>query len=291
MSQETSGEKIHEPTPKRLEDARKRGDVARSDEVTTVAIYAGLLLAIGAGGASVVSGAGGGLAGVIGGVDGLMGRVLAPGGGQVLGAALLPVVAALAPVFLLPFGAALASLFAQRGIAVSGEKLVPKLNRVSPLAQLKQKFGASGLVEFTKRVVKMTMVTVALIWVLSAEVDTIVGAVRGAPGAVGALMAELLHRLLLAVLILAVAIAAVDLVWVRFDHRRKLMMTQQELRDETKESEGDPALKARRRHRATEIATNKMLAQLPKAEVVVVNPTHYAVALAWDRSPGSAPRC
>ena len=91
--------------------------------------------------------------------------------------------------------------------------------------------------------------------------------------------------------LLSIVIAALDLAWVNFDHRRKLKMTLQELRDETKESEGDPAVKAKRRRRATEIATNRMLADVPRADVVVVNPTHYAVALAWTRKRGSAPRC
>ncbi len=82
-----------------------------------------------------------------------------------------------------------------------------------------------------------------------------------------------------------------DLLWQRFDHARKLMMSFQELRDEAKESEGDPHLKSERRRRGQEIATNRMLADVPTADVVVVNPTHYAVALKWSREKGSAPVC
>ena len=91
--------------------------------------------------------------------------------------------------------------------------------------------------------------------------------------------------------LIAVAIAGVDLVWQRFDHARKLRMSFQEMREETKQSEGDPHMKAQRRSRAEAIATNRMLLDVPKADVVIVNPTHYAVALKWARTKGSAPVC
>jgi flagellar biosynthetic protein FlhB len=90
---------------------------------------------------------------------------------------------------------------------------------------------------------------------------------------------------------IAVAIGGIDLVWQRFDHARKLKMSFQELKEEARQSEGDPHMKAQRRSRAEAIATNRMLLDVPKADVVIVNPTHYAVALKWSRNRGTAPVC
>jgi len=188
-------------------------------------------------------------------------------------------------------GLALASLIAQRGIAPSGEKLKPKLSKISPLSQVKQKFGPTGLMDFLKRLVKLILISIIAFSILWAERNDIIGSARASAGAVTVLLLDLTMQLLIAATIVAGAIAALDLAWVRFDHNRKQRMSLKELRDEAKESEGDPALKAKRRRRATEIATNRMLSDVPQADVILTNPTHFAVALKWDKAPGSAPHC
>ena len=108
-------------------------------------------------------------------------------------------------------------------------------------------------------------------------------------------MIEVLFRLaiefLFLVLVIAVVIGAVDYMWQQAEHIRRNRMSHKELRDEHKEQEGDPIFKQIRRQKAYDIATNKMLADVPKADVVVVNPTHYAVALTWSRKAGTAPVC
>ncbi|MEM7614384.1 MAG: flagellar type III secretion system protein FlhB, partial [Pseudomonadota bacterium] len=195
------------------------------------------------------------------------------------------------PFFLIPAGAAIIGLIGQRAIVFAGERVQPKLNRLSPLAQIKNKFGPTGLVDFLKRLVKLSVISIAVYLILRVELNVVIGSVRGTPGAVVDLVFELIIALLIAVTLTACAIAAVDYSWVKYDHMRKQRMSLQELRDETKESDGDPALKAKRRQRAQEIATNKMLAEVPQADVVVVNPTHIAIALKWARTPGSAPAC
>jgi len=291
QGKEDSGEKSHEPTQKRVDDARRKGDIAKSDEVTVAAVYLGLLVGAAVGGSAMMSRSGASLSAMLAKSDQLTGLVLGPGGRAQLGSILTDTLGAIAPLFLLPALGAVGSLIAQRAIVVAGDKLQPKLSRLSPLTSIKNKFGPTGLMEFAKRLVKMSAVTVLVIVLLSAESDAVIGALRGTPAAVAALMLSLVQKLLIGVALLSIFIAALDLAWVNFDHRRKLKMTLQELRDETKESEGDPAVKAKRRRRATEIATNRMLADVPRADVVVVNPTHYAVALAWTRKRGSAPRC
>ncbi len=292
MSKEDDGaEKTFDPTPQRLAEARKRGDVAKSNDVTVAATYLGLLAAAVAIGAFAVDRAASTLMVFVAHPDRLEGLVLGPGGGKLLASILGEALIALAPIFLVPIAAVLVSLFAQQAIAFAGEKLHPKGSRISILQNAKQKFGPTGLVEFAKTVVKLTAVSVTLFFYISSDLNRMIGASQAAAKVVGTLMMESFVVLLAVTAIIAVAIGGIDLVWQRFDHARKLRMSFQDMKDEAKQSEGDPYMKAQRRSRAEAIATNRMLLDVPKADVVVVNPTHYAVALKWSRNRGSAPVC
>lgn len=285
------GEKTNAPTQKRLDDARGRGDIPRSEEISAAAAYLGLLVAVATAGVSLVQGGGMALAAFLAHAESLTGAVLGAGGRATLATVLAPLVWALLPLFLLPALAVLVSLFAQRGFAFSLTKLEPKLNRLSPIAALKNKFGPTGLAEFAKRVVKLIVVTVVVYLVLRADLGRIIGTVAASPGEATSVLVSLMNKLLIGVTVLACVVAAVDWSWVQFDHQRKLRMSLQELRDEHKESEGDPQFKQKRRRRAQEIASNRMLTDVPTADVVIVNPTHVAVALRWSREKGAAPEC
>lgn len=285
------GEKTYDPTPKRLEEARKRGDIPKSDEITGAGVYLGFLLAAVGGGGALLQGTAGALSAFLGQSDLLVGRILGAGGGEVLSGLLSEIGWGLLPFFALPAAGALIALFGQRAIVFAGSKLEPKLNRISPIAQIKNKFGPTGLVEFLKRVVKLTAVSITVYLILSVELDRIIGTTTATAGVATTLLLEMTITLLIGVTLLACAVASIDYAWVQFDHQRQQKMSLQELRDEAKEVEGDPALKAKRRRRATEIANNKMLAEVPTADVVVVNPTHIAIALKWSREPGTAPVC
>ena len=105
------------------------------------------------------------------------------------------------------------------------------------------------------------------------------------------MMANVLIDILIMVTILSVVVGIGDFLWQKYSHNKKLLMSFQEMRDENKESEGDPHTKGQRRQRGRDIATNRMLLDVPKADVIVVNPTHYAVALKWDRGQKTAPKC
>ncbi len=104
-------------------------------------------------------------------------------------------------------------------------------------------------------------------------------------------MMTLLFRFIFIVITIALAIGAADYLWQYAEHMRKNRMSRKEIQDETKDAEGDPHVKQQRRQRAQEIATNQMMAEVPKADVVIVNPTHFAVVLKWSRRSGSAPVC
>ncbi|MBB5221222.1 flagellar biosynthetic protein FlhB [Amaricoccus macauensis] len=288
---EGAGEKTHDPTPQRLTEARKRGDIPRSADVNVAVTYLGLLAVVMTVGAYAVDHAGSILMFFIDQPDRLEGRILGPGGPGLLGAILGETAFALGPFFLAPIAAVLVGLFAQQAITFSAEKIQPKLSRLSILDNARNKFGVSGIVEFGKAVVKLAAVTAALTLYLSHDADRMIGAATAEAGVVGAIMLQSLVVLLSVTCIIAVVIAGIDLVWQRFEFQRRNRMTFQELREETKQSEGDPHVKSQRRSRAHAIATNRMLLDVPKADVVIVNPTHVAVALKWSRARGSAPIC
>lgn len=289
--QDNSGEKSHDPTPKKLEDARREGNIARSSGISAAAGYLGLLLALVLTGPAMIEAAGGTLSSFFSRAAQLQGVALGPGGGRVVGAILGPVLLALAPVFILPFLLAALSIIAQRGFVFAPGKLKPKLSRISPISVAKNKFGPTGLFEFAKSVVKMIAVATAVAVYLSGRIDIIVGSARAPAGALAGMIGHDVVALLKAISLIAVVIAAIDYLWQRYDHARKLRMSYQDLKDEHKQSEGDPHFKNLRRARAQEIASNRMLLDVPGADVVIVNPSHVAVALAWSRDKGSAPTC
>jgi flagellar biosynthetic protein FlhB len=217
-----SGEKTFDPTPAKLEEARRKGDVARSMDANAAAAYLGLLAAVVTGGAWAVERSAAALTVFIDQPDRLMGAVLGPGGGALSAAIVGEAVWGMAAIFAAPAVAVLVSLFAQQAFAFSGEKLAFKGSRLSPLANAKQKFGPSGLMEFGKSAVKLGAISAAVFFVLSGDLDKMIGAATADPRVIGALLMDELVTLLAITCAIAVAIGGVDLVWQRFDHARKL---------------------------------------------------------------------
>ncbi len=292
MSDESSGgEKSFDPTPQRLEEARKKGDIPRSNDVTAAAVYLAFLGVIATVGGFAVQQAASTLMIFIGQPDRLAGQILGPGGPLLLGAILTEALWALGPFFIIPIAAVFVSLAAQQALVFSSDKIQPKLSKLSILKNAKQKFGPTGLVEFLKQLVKLCAIAFTLYIFLKGDLDRMIGAARTDARVTATLMLDSLKIILGAICLIAATIAALDLFWQRYDHIRKLRMSFQDLKDELKRSEGDPHIKAQRRQRAQSIATNRMLLDVPKADVIIVNPTHFAVALKWSREKGSAPEC
>lgn len=286
---EDNDDKPYEPTQKRLDDARRKGEVPRSADLMTAASYGGTLLACLAFGSSIAMGLGSAFQVLLDQPDRLAGLMLADGGRSQAAGLVSRIIWALAPLFALPAGLVLTSIFAQQAFTFTPSKLMPKLSRISPLANLKNKFGRNGLFEFAKSFGKLLIISAVLTVYLSGRMEEIIGMVRLEARVVAADMLRLSLDFLVVVLCIALAIGGVDFLWQRAEHLRRNRMSHKEMMDETKESEGDPHLKQSRRQRGYDIATNRMMADVPKSDVVIVNPEHYAVALKWDRSTARAP--
>ena len=183
----------------------------------------------------------------------------------------------------------LAATMAQTRLLVSAKGLVPQFSRISPASGLKRLVGIDGAIEFLRTLVKLGLVGAALWWSLGDPARLV--ALLALPA--GALLAEggrAAIDLALAALAAFAAIALLDWLWVRWRHLDRLRMTRQDLREEMRESEGDPQVKGRLRQIRLQRSRNRMIAAVPKAAVVVTNPTHFAVALAYDQGSSAAPR-
>lgn len=292
MAEEDTGqEKTLDPTPQRLEKARKDGDVPQSRDLAAVAGYLGLLLAMAVSGGTIAFGFAEPLSAFLASPRTMSGKLLAPGGPELAMLLLSDAFFALAPIFVIPAIAVIVVLVAQRAIVLAPSKIEPKLSRINPIKNAAQKFGPTGLVEFAKSVVKLLAIGAILIAVFLSEHDGVAALVQLDARALPGLLMQEGMLMLGAATVVAGAIAALDVLWQQYDHKRKLRMSPQEVKEEAKQSDGDPHMKHKRRVKGREIAMNQMLAEVPKADVVIVNPTHYAVALKWARTPGSAPVC
>lgn len=286
MSGEEEDSKQFDPTPRRLEKAREEGDAIRSEDIQAALAILGLLIAAGVMGPWALRRLGEAAMLFLGGAD----RLSLSAGGPVLRAA----VAMAGPVVLLLMAPAVLIvlwLIASRGLVFAPSKLVMRLSRLSLTGNFKQKFGRAGLVDFLKKTAKLLLIAAALTLFLQSRADNLFQSLRLEPGQIVLLLGRMVFGFLLLVMALNAVIGALDFLWQRLEFLRRNRMTRKEMTDEMKDSEGDPHMKADRRRRAQEIANRRMLADVPDADVVIVNPTHYAVALKWDRAQGRAPVC
>lgn len=293
MSEEQSDDKQFDATEQKLRKAREKGDFPRSTEVNAALAYLGAL----AGGALAAGWAvpdwlarAGRMWAEIGRHGTVDGRSPMDAGGFDVamgvwgGAGLMTLAAIAVPAFVI-----LTGLIAQRGIVFVPSKLAIDIKRINPVKNAAQKFGKSGLVTFAISTGKAAAVGLGGFLLFQSLIPVLLAS-HSATGWIGGLETVLLKALLLAISVSAV-FAIADLGWKHFDFRRRNRMSLKELKDEMKESEGDPHLKSARRQKSMEIVLSSMLADVEKADVVIVNPTHYAVALQWKRGSGRAPVC
>ncbi|MBB3032486.1 flagellar biosynthesis protein FlhB [Alteriqipengyuania lutimaris] len=286
MAESDTGEKTHDPTDKKLEDARKKGEVASAPEMRHASMFLAAVVVMGGMGAWTVSRMLTIFVGLWGGANGLDVR----GSGMTFASTLMGQAGlALGPLLAMLMAFALLTLFLQGKPTLAWARLKIKWNKLSPLSGLKRMFGKQGLVEFAKTLAKFGLVAgVALIvvWPHARGIETLVGAPAHA---VGKVAADLVFRMVKAAMMLVAALALFDFVYQRRAFIKKMRMSLKEIKDEHKDSEGDPLIKAKVRAIGMERAKRRMMSKVPQASVVIVNPTHYAVALQYDHGAMAAP--
>ncbi|WP_342361537.1 flagellar biosynthesis protein FlhB [Terrarubrum flagellatum] len=285
---EDDDDKTEEPTQRRIEDAIKRGDVARSFEIGTLFVLGGLTL-------SMMMFAGSSSRELLFAMKPFLGNLhqIPSGEGGIRYAlmfALTATVAAVALPFIFLFIAGLAGGLIQHRPLWTFEPLTPKFSRLSPMSGAKRIFGKEAFVQFAKGLAKIALIGVIIWLVINSERDRADALARMDVAALLPAAESITLKLLSSVLAVFAVIAGADFLYQRFSWMKRLRMTKQELKQEFKEQEGSPELKSRRKQIAMARLKRRMMQAVPKATVVVMNPTHFAVALQYDRGM-RAPIC
>ncbi len=285
MSTEDKGqERTEEATPKKLEDARKKGQVARSKELST------MLVTIAGAASLLVFGSyiGKRITGVM--VQGLSPTVLANTPTTELPSVfygfLVTGLVAVWPLMALCFLAAIVSSTVLGGLTFS---LSFKPERLDPIKGVGKLFSQDSLVELVKSILKVLVIGASAIVVLMMVTDSLLGLGRMVPERAIADSIGMLGWFFLMVSLPLVVIALVDVPWQLYSHHKQLRMTKQEVKDEMKQSDGSPEVKAKVRQMQQEASRRRMMQAVPEADVIITNPTHFAVALKYDESRGAAP--
>lgn len=289
--EESGQEKSHEPTQSRIDKARREGDVAQSREANAAASYIGFYLALAAASSGAAAMLAFHLVQLLDRPEAFAEQAFSADSSAFFFSLFGVGFQAVAPFLALPALGVLAALFAQQAITFAPSKLTPKFSRLSIVSNAKKKFGPDGLSEFAKSAAKLIAICIMFAAFFAHRFTTLPLDARypaqGLPESIlreGVIFAGM-------IVLFSAAIAMIDVPWSRHRHNQKLKMTLEELKKEMKEQEGDPAMKQNRRERAQAIARNQMMKDVPTADVIIVNPTHYAVALKWDRTGRGAPVC
>lgn len=280
-------EKTEQPSSKKLEDARKKGMVAKSIEVNSLVIVVTGLVTIFLLQSYIGQRVSSFTINIFNSLDSLPKKV-----------SLLPNMAfdwymfffsVLAPVMTVIVISALASNIAQVGFKLSPEALAPKFSKLNPVNGIKRIFSSKSVVEIFKTLLKFFVIAFFTYLILS---DLIIASAyldNLNPSELVIFMLDNAFSLLWKIALLYAVIAGIDFVYQRYKFRKEMMMTKQELKEELKQLEGDPTVKGRIRKMQMQAAQQRMMANLPTADVVITNPTHYAVALKYDMTKDSAP--
>ena len=288
MAEQQGQEKTEAPTEKKRRESREEGQVAFSRELPSAALLAGILLTLIATSPLILDAFREMTTQIfrdmseadelsIGSLYDLSGEIFYT---------LLPAFAPFAAIIVLV--GILASVL-QVGVQITLKAIAPKFNKISPLTGLKRLFSTQSLADFLKSMAKLIIVGIVGYITYMDKITELNGLSVATPEAIleynFTVVAEVSGKIVLAL----VAIAIFDYIYQRWHHEKQLMMTKQEVKEETKQTEGDPQLKARIRQIQREMSNARMMQEVPKADALIVNPTHFSVAILYDRDVMEAP--
>lgn len=283
-----SQERTEKATPKRREDARRKGQIARGPELPAALAFIGALIAL-----KITSTD----------VFGRMGtymeestahiadsRPLTDGDIHMLFVDAAKILAIfVTPILAVAFVAIVAGNFAQGGLSFSVESLTPNVNKFNPAKNIKRIFGLDSVVGLVKSLVKLVFICAVAYGVLEPVIRDAPTLVNAPIGSVAIRLGSTIYALAFRCGLVLLLLACADYGYAWYKHEKSLRMSKQEIRDEYKDQEGDPMVKSQRRRAARELVQRRSMAEIPSASVVVTNPTHFAVALRYDRDRDAAP--
>lgn len=281
-----SAERTEAPTPRRIREARRRGEVSKSQEVVSIGVLLMAVLALRLTGPALWANMSGLLR------DGLMtnvhGDLTVDAAGQLGRDALRRTALLLGPLLGVAVASAVALNVGQTGLLLSTERLKPRLDHLNPLQGVRRILSPDGLVQLAKALLKMGVVAFVVTYTIRGQLHQIAALATVGVAEATVLTFRLAFDIALRAALVLFVLSVADYAWQRRKHMKQLRMTRQELKQELKESEGDPHVRAAQRRRR-ESLLNRMIAAVPTADVVVTNPVHVAVALKYDAATMHAP--
>ena len=286
--EQDKSQKTEQPTPQRLEEARKKGDIAKSQDLP---IWF-LLIA----GAAILSGAEPIAKSIADPLVRIMDHPQAfrldNGGAEALfQQVVLALLVPMSAIFMLLAVAAFAGHLVQARPLWTTEKMKPDISKLDPMKGFGRVFGPQGWMNLLKAILKVAAVAGAIVFAIWPKQQELAEVGRLDPVLLLGVVQSLIGRMLLAALVAVGLLAALDYFWQRHSFMERMKMSRREIQDEHKQSDGDPHVKARLRAIRMERSQKRMMANVPTATVVVTNPTHYSVALRYDQDKDAAPIC
>ncbi|MET0307303.1 MAG: flagellar biosynthesis protein FlhB [Sphingomonas sp.] len=280
-------DKTQEPTDKKLEDARAKGDVPTAPEMRHAAMFVAAVVVMGGLGTYTVQRMIALFVRLWGSADDFR---MTPDGAQAFTTGLLGAIgSALFPILAALFGFAILGGVLQGRPMISWSRVSPKWSKLNPVSGASKMLGKRAIVEYLKTVAKLCLVAgiaAAVAWPHAATIDRLVGADLTDMGAAAS---DIVYAMLRPIAMLVGALALFDFVWQRRAFMKRMRMSLQEVKDEYKQSEGDPKIKGKIRQLQMQRSRSRMMQNVPKASVIITNPTHFAVALQYDHGAMAAP--
>jgi len=288
MAEQGGQEKTEQATPKRLEEARQKGNVAKSMELPSASVLLAGLLAL-AFTAPLIHGQ---LSGLFVGILGQAGEISLDLGGAAafLTGALLSGLKIAAPVMAVVFAVAVLVNFFQVGALFTLKPLQPKLEKINPAKGIKRYFSVRTLADLIKNLAKLILVGVVAYKTVEGEMAGLAGLASMSVEQIVVYILSICFQIFLRCALLILALALADFAFQRWQYNKNLMMSKQEVKDEYKQREGDPLVKSKIRAIQRRLANERMMDAVPEADVVITNPTHLAVALSYRSGEMSAPK-
>ncbi len=287
MADDDQQDKSESPTARKLSQAREEGSVAQSQEIPTVAILAASVIVF------IYSG---------GWIWSHLESILAMsysslGTTEILPETLLQVVTpyiwqaikALLPLFIVLMIVGVSSYLAQFGFLVSTKAITPSLKKLNPISGIKKLFGVKSLFETIKGIAKIILVALIVYYVIKSQMQRMMGLTELDPHSIFIQFWDVSYMIVVRVMIALAVLAVIDYTYQKYTYLKQQKMTKQEVKDEFKNTEGDPKVKSRIRRIQMEMAQRRMMQEVPKADVVITNPTHFAVALRYRQGIDPAP--
>lgn len=284
---ENDQEKTEQATQKRIEESREKGQVAKSRELSSVSVLIACLVYFWFGAPVMVKD-----------LMNMMRKIFSAAGTMTVNVntiqslmleVLYDMFLIVMPIMMVVTVAALFSNLLQTGFLASSEALTPKFSKIDPLKGLKRMFSLQSLVELIKNILKMLIIGIAAWLTIRGELANISPLMYQNAAGIMTYVGKVSFKIIVSTCWVLIVLAVMDFLYQKWEHGKSLRMTKQEVKEENKQLEGDPFIKARIRRIQREIARKRMMAAVPKADVVITNPTHLAIAIRYDQANMQAP--